>query len=206
VFGDTKMTTALLDRLTITVTSSRPATTAGALKAATTIKQPALAPSPQPRPAPTPRALPSRLDDQRGPLWTPIGGPSPTPIDKETPRRRILFCGQSGSKQIANDDFKRSLHLEPSFDPSRTNGQRGRTRLHERTAGMEAPGVVFLVDDRSRRMTEPFGCERAAKSFGCPRPAISTSKPRSRPLETSRLVRLETNSTRSGGSATALAH
>jgi len=48
VFGDAKMTTALLDRLTTIATSSRPATTAGASKAATTITQPALAPSPQP--------------------------------------------------------------------------------------------------------------------------------------------------------------
>jgi IstB-like ATP binding protein len=40
VFGDAKRTTALLDRLTITATSSRPATTAGVLKAATTSRHP----------------------------------------------------------------------------------------------------------------------------------------------------------------------
>ncbi|MET4220843.1 hypothetical protein ACVWWG_006327 [Bradyrhizobium sp. LB7.2] len=57
--GNAKMTTALLDRLTHHCDIVEPVTTAGALKAATTIKQPALAPSPQPRPAPTPRALPS---------------------------------------------------------------------------------------------------------------------------------------------------
>jgi len=64
----------------ITATSSRPATTPGASKAAMMIKQPALAPSPQPRPAPTVRALPAELAAQRGPFWMPIRGPNPTPI------------------------------------------------------------------------------------------------------------------------------
>src|SRR6185369_1935636 len=72
---------------------SKPATTAGASKAATTIKQLALAPSPQSRPAPTPRAIPSRLADQRGTLWTPIGGPSPTPIDTYECRFRSYSHG-----------------------------------------------------------------------------------------------------------------
>jgi hypothetical protein len=61
VFGDAKMTTALLNRSHITATSSRPATTPGASKAAMMNKQPALAPSPQPRPAPTLRALLAEL-------------------------------------------------------------------------------------------------------------------------------------------------
>src|ERR1700692_4226317 len=65
----------------ITATSSRPATTPGASKAAMMIKQPALAPSPQSRPAPTVRALPPELAVQRGPFWMPIRGPNPTPID-----------------------------------------------------------------------------------------------------------------------------
>jgi hypothetical protein len=68
VFGDAKMTTALLDRLPTTATSSRPAMIAGASRAAMTIKQPALVPSPQPQPAPTARALPSKLAAQRGPF------------------------------------------------------------------------------------------------------------------------------------------
>src|SRR5262249_26070695 len=62
-------------------TSSRPATTAGASRAAQTIKSPpALAPSSQPRPAPTARALPPKPAAQRGPFWMPIGGPNSTPI------------------------------------------------------------------------------------------------------------------------------
>src|SRR6266436_5542092 len=69
----------------ITATSSRPATTPGASKAAMMIKQPALAPSPQPRPAPTVRALPAELAAQRGPFWMPIRGPNPTPIDTYNP-------------------------------------------------------------------------------------------------------------------------
>ncbi len=47
---------------------------AGDSKAATMIKQPALATSPQSRPAPTTRALPSNLVVQRGQNWTPIRG------------------------------------------------------------------------------------------------------------------------------------
>ena len=74
VFGDAKMTTALLDRRLTTATSSRPATTAGDLKAAMTITRPALATSPQSRPAPTRRALPPKPAAQRGQNWTPIRG------------------------------------------------------------------------------------------------------------------------------------
>src|SRR5262249_44042661 len=67
----------------ITVTSSKPATTAGASRAAPTIKtQPALAPSPQPRPAPTARALPPELVAREGQNWTPITGQIWKPIDR----------------------------------------------------------------------------------------------------------------------------
>src|ERR1700761_8223836 len=63
--------------------------TAGDSKAATTITQPALAPSPQPRPAPTRRALPSKPVAQRGQNWTPIRGQIWEPIDSGFFARKI---------------------------------------------------------------------------------------------------------------------
>src|SRR6476646_2887279 len=70
---------------------------AGGSKAATMIKQPALAPSPQPRPAPTARALPPKSAVQGGQNWTPIRGQICKPIDMFTKRgaQGIAQCEQA---------------------------------------------------------------------------------------------------------------
>ena len=82
VFGDAKMTTALLDRLTHHCDIVETGNDSCASRAEPKItRQPALAPSPQPRPAPTGRTLIVRNAKRGGPPWMPIWGPDRTPID-----------------------------------------------------------------------------------------------------------------------------
>src|SRR5881227_3820258 len=81
---------------------------AGGSKAATMIKQSALAPSPQPRPAPTARALPSGLIAQGGQNWTPIGGQIWTPIDRMTT--------ESVTRSVGFLSFWRDRRRIPSLD------------------------------------------------------------------------------------------
>src|SRR5258708_36551781 len=102
--------------------------TAGASKAATTITQPALAPSPQPRPAPTARALPSKPGAQRGQNWTPIRGQICKPIDRGNPsihphharyhRIRPLFAdftvSQAPGQEVQEVGYVRSTALDPT--------------------------------------------------------------------------------------------
>src|SRR5206468_10398256 len=97
--------------------------TAGASKAATTITQPALAPSPQPRPAPTARALPPKPVAQRGQNWTPIRGQICAPIDSRlaaidmfvvvTATFRLLYA-----LIVLGHDRRRVIHFEVTENPT----------------------------------------------------------------------------------------
>src|SRR5437763_7917401 len=96
---------------------------AGGSKAATMIKQSALAPSPQPRPAPTARALPSRSVAQGGQNWTPIRGQIWKPIDSFVERGaedrhsfRFIVAPEDGDRLADLRGFTRDVMNQMEAD------------------------------------------------------------------------------------------